>query len=518
VTAAGGFSQWPVKVWTEGPGLEVRALPEKGKLAIAVAPDAPVGVHWVRLFDDEGATAPRPFLVGTLPEALEAEPNNDPTRPQRLDAPAVTVNGKLDRTGDVDGFAVSLRKDQTLVAALEANRRLGTPMDGVLQVTSADGFVLAQVDDAPDRDPLIVFTPPADATYLVRAFAFPAEPDSRIGFAGGESYLYRLTLTTGGFLDHVYPLAVPRSTPGRVAAVGWNIPEPARTLEVAAVDDATDRAALDHPLLANAAEVRLVPHPAAVEAEPNPPEQPQDVAFPATISGHIDPPRDQDAFRFLARKGEKWHMEVESRGLGQPLDAVLRVLDVSGKVLAEMDDTGRRRDASRDPELTFTAPADGAYRVVVRDLNGQGSFRHAYLLTAAPLVPDFTLTLAADRFTLTPGTPLKVPVTVARDDGFGGTIEVEAIGLPDDVSAPRVPSAPTGPSAKAVTLELTASQGPRSGPFRIVGRVNEGEPKSRTARTPLVGSNASTEHPWLTVLRPGAPAKDAADHKINEKE
>src|SRR2546430_2072898 len=64
VTAAGGFSQWPVKVWTEGPGLEVRALPEKGKLAIAVAPDAPVGVHWVRLFDDEGATAPRPFLVG----------------------------------------------------------------------------------------------------------------------------------------------------------------------------------------------------------------------------------------------------------------------------------------------------------------------------------------------------------------------------------------------------------------------------------------------------------------------
>ena len=86
VTAAGSFGHWPVR------GLDRRARasrspprPEKGKLSIAVAPDAPAGVHWVRLFDDEGATALRPFLVGTLPEVVEAEPNDDPARPQRLD-------------------------------------------------------------------------------------------------------------------------------------------------------------------------------------------------------------------------------------------------------------------------------------------------------------------------------------------------------------------------------------------------------------------------------------------------
>src|SRR5207249_3560288 len=130
----------------------------------------------------------------------ESEPNDDPTRPQRIETPRVTVNGKLGRTGDVDGFAVPLKKGQTLVAALEANRRLGAPLDGLLQVVSSQGFVLAENDDAPDRDPLLAFEAPADGTYLVRTFAFPAEPDARIGFAGGDAFVYRLTLTTQGFL------------------------------------------------------------------------------------------------------------------------------------------------------------------------------------------------------------------------------------------------------------------------------------------------------------------------------
>src|SRR5437868_6515021 len=70
VTAAGSFGHWPVKVWVEGRGLEITTLPEVGKLSIAIAADAPVGVHRVRLFDDEGATPLRPFLVGTLPEVV----------------------------------------------------------------------------------------------------------------------------------------------------------------------------------------------------------------------------------------------------------------------------------------------------------------------------------------------------------------------------------------------------------------------------------------------------------------
>jgi hypothetical protein len=524
VQAAGSFSTWPVTAWMPGAGLTVTPLPEKGKLAIAVAADAPVGVHWLRLVDAEGATPLRPFLVGTLPEVVEAEPNDDPQKPQRLDTSAVTINGKLARSGDVDGFAVPLRRGQTLVAALEANRRLGAPMDGLLQVATSDGFTLAQNDDAPDRDPLIVFTAPADGLFVVRAFAFPAEPDSRIGFSGGDAYIYRLTLTTRGFLDHVYPLSVARAAqapgPLEVEAAGWNLDPAARRLPVAvavaADPDQPDVLRLDHPLLANAGEVQLEDHDATVEIEPNTPDHPQEIALPVTISGRIDPDRDQDVYRFAGRKSDRWQIRVESRSLGHPLDAVLKVLDASGKVLAEVDDPGsRRRNTTRDPELTFTVPADGPYRIVVRDLHGRGSFRHAYRLTATVPTASYALGLAADQFTLTPGKPLKIPVTITRDDGFNGPVQVEALGLPETVTAPRVTSSPSGTSAKSVTLELSAatSSVPWSGPFQIIGRVEqEGSgsvPRPRPARVPLPGLNGTSTHLWLTVLKPADPPSEA---------
>jgi hypothetical protein len=518
VKAAGSFGTWPVKVWTEDEAIAVSPLPEKGKLSIAIAPGARVGVHWLRLFDDEGATALRPFLVGTLPEVAETEPNDDPTQPQRLAAACVTINGKLDRNGDVDGFAVTLQKGQTLVAALEANRRLGSPLDGLLQVVSAAGFVLGENDDGPDHDPLLIFHAPADGTYIVRAFAFPLVPDSKIGFAGGDAFVYRLTLTTQGFVDHLYPLAVPSTGPGRVEAVGWNIDESARWLEVdpGAAGERAAVVALDHPLLANAGEVRLEPHPAAIEVEPNSLDSPQVITLPATISGRIDRPRDQDVYQFAARKGEKWLIRVESRSLGHPLDAVLRVLDSAGKVLNEVDDPGsRRRSTTRDPELTFSAAADGTYRVVVRDLNSQGSFRHVYRLSMTAPAAGFELTLAADRFTITPDTPLKIPVTVVRDDGFNGKIDVEALGLPEGVVATIVTSLPTGPTAKTVTLALCTHQGPWSGPIQIIGRVDEGDATPKVASTPLPSLNTSTEHLWLTVLKPAA-AKDRAAAKAKK--
>jgi hypothetical protein len=516
VTAAGTFNQWPPRVWTDDEEIAVTPQPEKAKLSIRVASAARVGVHWLRLYDDEGASALRPFLVGTLSEVLESEPNDDPLKPQRLETSCVTVNGTLARTGDVDGFAVPLRKGQTLVAALEANRRLGAPLDGLLQVVSAAGFVLAAVDDAPDRDPLLAFAAPADGVYTVRTFAFPAEPDSRIAFAGGDAYIYRLTLTTQGFVDHFYPLAVSRSAPGRVEAAGWNIDESARWLDVVPTPADTELVRLDHPLLANGDEVRLDPHPAVVEAEPNAPDAPQDVVTPVTISGRIDPPRDQDSYRFAARKGQRWLIRLESRSLGHPLDAVLRVLDPTGKILAEVDDPGsRRRTSTRDPELSFTAPGDEAYRIVVRDLNGQGSLRHAYRLSVTAPQPGFTLTLVADRFTLTPHKPLKVPVTVNRDDGFEAAVDIETIGLPDEVVATNVTSKPSGPTAKSVTLELCAHEGPWSGPIRIIGTIRESPPKNVAATTPLAGFVTPTDRLWLTIMKPAPETKEPAAAKAN---
>ena len=223
VTMSGTFGHWPVRCWVDGTGLSIEAGAEKGKLAIHVAADAEPGVRWVRVFDEDGASSLRPFIVGTLPEIAEVEPNDDPQHPQAIGQASTVVNGRLSRPGDVDGYSVRLDRGQTLVADVEANRHLGSPMDAVLQVVSAEGFVLAQNDDAVGRDPRIIFEAPTGGTYIVRLFAFPLTPNSSIRFAGGDAFIYRLTLTTGGFLDHIFPLAVSQDCSTPMTAIGSNI-------------------------------------------------------------------------------------------------------------------------------------------------------------------------------------------------------------------------------------------------------------------------------------------------------
>jgi hypothetical protein len=504
VTASGTFERWPVRGWCDADGVTVDAAPDKGKFWVTVVEGVREGTHWVRVFDDEGASALRPFVVGSLPELNEVEPNDDPSKAHPIDVAAVTVNGKLGRNGDVDGFAVRLERGETLVASMEANRRLGSPMDGLLQVARTDGIVLAENDDVHGRDPQIVFQAPASGTYVVRTFAFPATPDSKIGFSGGETFLYRLTLTTRGFIDHPYPLAVTRGKTLEVLAEGWNIGDDARTLRVEPLDRTLGVAS--HPKLGNVSEVQLVDHASAVEAEPNSLEAPQEITPPLSLTGRLDSRSDVDAFRFPAKKDQRLLLRVASRALGQPLDPTLRVIDATGKVVTEADDSNNGRDA----ELTFMPPADGDYRVIVGDLNRQGGPQAVYLLTVAAPVPDVRLRLAADRFALVPGKPLSLPVTIERTNGFDQAIELTAVGLPECVSVKPAKSEAKGETAKAVTLMIEAKPGEPtwSGPFQVVGRI-EGDPVGeRTAEAKVDALEATTRQVWLTVGK-AAEAKAA---------
>jgi hypothetical protein len=371
-------------------------------------------------------------------------------------------------------------------------------------VVSPTGFVLGENHDTHELDPQLVFSAPADGTYIVRLFAFPSEPNSTIRFAGGEDYVYRLTVTTGGFVDHPYPLAVPRSRPGQVELVGWNISEVVKRLAVRPVAGA-EMALLWDPRLANTAEVRVEPHQTLIEQEPNDRDHAQPLPFPATISGQIEPPGDVDVYRFRAKKGEKRLFQVEAERLGSPLDPMLRLLDASGKITTEV--TSPRK--SRDVELSFTAPADGDYRLEVSDLYGDGGSRYVYRLRAVAPEPDYALTVAADRFVMAPGKPLELPVKIERRYDFDHPVELAAEGLPEGVTATVTKIRADESSAK---LRLTATKGPLSAPFRVVGKAGPGR-LQRTAQFAFAKTNATTAHLWLTVLKPGAKEEKPAKPK-----
>jgi hypothetical protein len=490
VAVAGNFPKWPVSAWVDRPGLAVTAG-EKGKLAVSAAADAVPGVRWIRLYDTEGAAAPQPLVIGTLAEINEQEPNNAPAEAQAIGSAGI-VNGRLSPGGDVDLFRVALAKGQTLVASLVGHETLDSPFDGVLQIVGPGGNVLAYNHDHGGLDPQIIFVAPADGEYLARAFAFPETPGSAIAFAGGDSYVYRLTLSTAGFVDYPWPLALSRGAVTPVELCGWNIPDELRQLSLRGEGES---AVIADPRLANVAVTAVEPHAAIVEREPNDQANPQTLEMPVTVSGRMERPGDVDAFALVGKQGEALRFELASRSLGYPLDGVLEVFDSAGKSLGRADDVGN----ARDPVLAFVPPADGRYVLSVSDLNRHGDARHVYRLRATKATPDFSLAANAHAYQLAAGKPTEIAVSVDRAHGFAEDIHLRVVGLPDFITAAQATSAASGESAKSVKLTLQAAQGTFAGPFQIVGESAGGAKLSRTATAAIPGHAATTADLWLSL-------------------
>ena len=76
VTASGTFDNWPVKVWTDCSGLNFLAETNSGKFLVQIAKDAPLGPHLLRVFNQDGASIPRLFVITREKDMEEKEPND----------------------------------------------------------------------------------------------------------------------------------------------------------------------------------------------------------------------------------------------------------------------------------------------------------------------------------------------------------------------------------------------------------------------------------------------------------
>jgi hypothetical protein len=116
--------------------------------------------------------------------------------------------------------------------------------------------------------------------------------------------------------------------------------------------------------------------PESVEAEPNDdPAHASPLAPGAVVNGGLTP-TDVDCFAFEGRKGERVLLDLAAERLESRLDATIRVLDPSGREIAESRDV-----QGVDPLLDLTLPADGRYVVKVHDVIYGGSADHTYRLT-----------------------------------------------------------------------------------------------------------------------------------------
>ncbi|MCA9011281.1 MAG: PPC domain-containing protein [Planctomycetaceae bacterium] len=457
---------------------------KKDSANAAIGAAARPGVHWLRFCNADGATELLPFIVGLIPEVTETEPNARIAEANSVTLPSVTVNGVLEKAGDVDTFAVTLSKGQTIVCSIQARAVIGAPMDAILQISDARGIVLEQNDDDLGFDPRLSFTAPNDGTWYVRTFAFPANPNSTINFAGGADYVYRLTLTTAAVVEHTEPLVrFDQQDESSLTIFGWNI-------EATTVSLKREQAQLTEPY-AVAYPVRSSSIPSIVESQLS---ADRTIPFPVAVTGHVTSSADA-IFLFNATKGQKLSLSVYAQRVGSLLDPVLIVEEGSGKVIQENDDIS---GANRDAELHLTMPADGQYRLIIRDRFRNFGDRCFYLLRGEETRATFNATITSTSGTLKPDKPLEIPITIDRKHGYSEPVDVRVEGLPEGLAFECPRSEKDGETSKAVTVKISGTATAAfQGPLRIVSESSESKQLQPVTFTTADGGSIAEY--WLTA-------------------
>lgn len=279
VTLSGTLDPWPLKIAKgSASGLTWQATEKKGVVRVTIPPEATLGGHLVRFYNEEGATGYRQFVVGENEELEQKGGELMTVDPAQF---PVTINGRLEEGGQVDRFVVSLAKGQKMVASVTAHA-IDSPLDALLHVRGPRGEQLAFNHDATQigLDPELTFIAPAAGDYQVHLSGFAHPPRADIRFAGGATSIYRFTLANS---EPVLLLTGAEEQEGMV----------------------------------------------------------QQFEIPGQVNGKIHTKEDVDRFRFEAKKGEWLQISVSAATVGSWMDAVFTLYDSKGKTIKRVDDASK---------------------------------------------------------------------------------------------------------------------------------------------------------------------------------
>jgi hypothetical protein len=139
------------------------------------------------------------------------------------------------------------------------------------------------------------------------------------------------------------------------------------------------------------------------------------------------------------------------------------------RLFARNDDGGP--GYGKDSRLEFTAPADGEYTVVIRDVRGKHGDTFVYRLSVRPPRPDFRLSVNPRNPNVPRHGAIPVTVTAQRIDGFNEPIDVW---IEPDVQGIKAQRQAIKAGQNSVTLTIASQPGislPEAVPFRVVGRA-----------------------------------------------
>ena len=453
-------------------------LPREVPAVLHVPADQPQGVVRWQVANANGSSATAVVGISHGPEILE---ERDRSHPQVISQLPVGVSGRLEKIAEVDQYLITAERSGPVSIELFA-RRLGSDFNGVLSVRDADDRVIADTADTQGLDTSLTFAAKANATYTIRLHD--------LDYRGNRAYVYRLALTAGPRVVAVNPSVLRPGTTEQVEFVGFGVATGAAHLESVKrnVDVPADSGLASHWYQLETPHGTAVPLEIPLDrlgstAAPTETETPV-ISIPGVYTRQMPGPG-QEAFQFTAKAKEVWSISAQSRAIGTSLDLALEVLGTDSNSLGSNDDFAGSPDAGLD----FTAPADGDYRIVVRDLSGQPLNKASlYRLSVIKSKPNFELVLP-QQISLATDTKSEVTVQVKRHGGFEGEVALSVTGLPDAVNAPDNLLVASDQSELKLSLEADADAAVTSTLLMVTGQSTiENTTITRTATCEAAGN------------------------------
>lgn len=408
------------------------------KAQITVNADVPLGEHIAQVRTATGISDYRSIWVNSLPAVNEVEPNNELSTPQVIALNQV-IQGVCDNE-DVDYYQVECKKDQRLNVEVAAMRLGSFLFDPYIAVLDANRFEIAVSDDSAygAQDGICSVKIPEDGKYTIAI--------RESSFGGNGNCRYQLYVGTFPRPTAIFPAGGKLGETLKVQFLGDALgtfenevvlpAESKRNFQIFPEDEG-GIAPTGHSF-------RLGDYENAYEAEPNQGfDQATTVAFPAAFNGIIQQPDDADFYKFTAKKGQVWDVEVFSRRIRSGLDPVINIWKADRSHIVGNDD-------SRGPDsyIRFEVPEDGEYFIRVRDHLGRGQDDFVYRIEFQPVQPQLSFgiprveqygqyrqTIAIPR-----GGRFATQILGNRAN-FGGELVMSPEGLPEGVSMHAKPMA-----------------------------------------------------------------------------
>ncbi|MEZ6124534.1 MAG: hypothetical protein R3C49_15350 [Planctomycetaceae bacterium] len=501
---------------TAEPKKDGNGQPIANQFTVSVAGDVRPGLYDVRLKGLFGVSNPRVFRIDGLPEIQETEPNNLPEQAQSVPLNTI-VNARANGGADVDVYSVAVTAGQTIVFRTEA-ATLDSIMQPVLELFDAGGRRVAHSRRKKQQDGSLVYTSDSDQTLLLKIHDTV--------YAGGNDYVYRLSIDQRPLVDAVLPAVVQAGVPGPTTIWGRHLPDGEATpeslngsplkkqqisLNVAdqnrtPVGSDANASSIDMAISSDISGNLL---PIAVRQTPVHPvfedenQSPQTITLPADVCGRFQSELDEDTFRFEAVKGQQWQIDVLAHRLGSPADPLLIVEQItkaadgaeSAKRLAREDDNRQDPGGAQlptltsDPSYTLNVPEDGLYQVRVMDqyAASRGSADLTYVVSIHPPETDFRLVVFdslpsvdgkappdTGAVSLRKGGTYEVPVYAYRNGGHSADIHLNVEGLPAGVTCADSVIR-SGQNSGWLVFTAAADAAESVAPVRIQGTAVQGD-------------------------------------------